>query len=209
MEKKFILLVVHAKEEFRYGQFQEVKSRLKNTFTESDLSSFASFDQLFGFLLQKHLNEFNTYALEVVADLLPRKVQDEYKLFLDAQNDFYRSVSVHQFEVACLCHREYKCPKDMTAIAIKLPTSNAQAISMKELQEFVQSIFREKARYLGQVVATRGCISVSWLISLSLVSELCKTAESQTYPDWIQQVKIGSSVVFSKVSTITTSNKNF
>ena len=121
LEKKFTLLVVHAKEGFQDDEFEKVKSQL-NTFTESEshLSFLVSYDQLFSFLRQNHLNVFNTYALKVVANFLPQKFIDEYQLFLDAQQDFYRSISVYQFEEACFCHCECKCSNDHGGTRIKL-----------------------------------------------------------------------------------------
>ena len=202
MENQFTFLVVHAKEDFRHGDFQKVRRRLETTFSKSDFSSFASYDHLFMFLRQKHLNEFNTYALEVVAGFLPQKFRDEYQLFQEARQKFYRSVTVYQFEGACLCHRDFT--NDMESLVIKLEKSKAKAISMEQLQEQVQNTFGEKAKYLGRVVAIRSCISVSWLISESVVQELYTSAKRsrQHYPEWIQQVKVGGKTVFKMVKII-------
>lgn len=199
LERQFTSMLVIFKKNFEGKDFEEARSLLAEVFPSGKLLSCKDIDELFRTLQEQHLNVFNIYALEVLEKKFP--IDEEVRKLFDklaATKKRFLYTRIEAFELAVCCRPLKPSLPEMDKLEIKLSTAAAKKRTMLELQSLTHPLIEPK--YLGDVEATTGCITVSWLYPAYCTFELKSSARSIgnhfSQHSWIMEVKIAGTIFY-------------
>ena len=201
LERQFADTLVIFKKKFEGQHFEEARRLLAEAFPSANgkILSCKNSDALFQTLREQHLSVFNIYALEILEKKFPidQEVKNLFDELATAKKRFLNT-RIEAFELAVCCRPLKPSLPEMDKLEIKLSTAEAKKRTMLELQNLTHQLFESK--YLGDVEATMGCITVGWLYPAYFTSELKSSARSNgdhfSQHSWILEVKIAGTIVY-------------